>query len=142
LKAYAIAVAAQSKWSSGELREAHKRNESEDSQHHVRPFPARFKPSVHHGESDPWPDTAECATEGPGRARLRRKFARFSTHTAAQIADIYAYRQESDSAFVWLDRAYVQHDPGIADVQNDPWLQSLRGDTRYLRFLQKMHLAR
>jgi len=68
--------------------------------------------------------------------------SRFSSHTAAQIAEIYAYRQENDSAFVWLDRAYAQHDPGIADVQNDPWLQTLRRDPRYLRLLQKMRLAR
>jgi hypothetical protein len=68
--------------------------------------------------------------------------SRFSSHTAAQIAEIYAYRQETDSAFAWLDRAYAKHDPGIADVQNDPWLQGLRSDPRYLRLLQKMRLAR
>jgi len=68
--------------------------------------------------------------------------SRFSSHVAAQIADVYAYRQEIDSAFVWLDRAYEEHDPGIADIQNDPWLQSLRRDSRYMRLLQKMRLAR
>jgi serine/threonine-protein kinase len=68
--------------------------------------------------------------------------AKFSSHTAMQIADIYAYRNELDSASAWLERAYAQHDPGIADIRNDPWLANFRSDPRYLAILQRMHLTR
>jgi tetratricopeptide (TPR) repeat protein len=58
-----------------------------------------------------------------------------------QVALIYAHRNDSASAFAWLDRAYEQHDPGLAIfVEGDPLLQSLRADPRYKALLRKMNL--
>jgi hypothetical protein len=46
-----------------------------------------------------------------------------------------------DSAFVWLDRAYQQKDPGIANVKFDPYMRELRTDPRFTELLHKMKLT-
>ena len=59
---------------------------------------------------------------------------------ALQIAEVYAYRGETDKAFAWLDRAYRQRDGGLTLVKVDPLLKNLRPDPRYAELLMKMHL--
>jgi TolB-like protein len=59
---------------------------------------------------------------------------------AYQIAQIYAWRGETDSAFKWLDRGYAQHDPGLSYVKTDPFLSKVRADRRYTTLLRKMNL--
>ncbi len=59
---------------------------------------------------------------------------------AFQIAEIYAYRNERDKAFEWLERAYRQHDSGLAFIKGNPVLSSLNGDPRWPAFLKKMRL--
>jgi TolB-like protein/Tfp pilus assembly protein PilF len=60
--------------------------------------------------------------------------------SAAQIAEVYAYRGELDLAFRWLDRAYQVRDPGITEIKINPLLNNLRHDPRYSQFLKKMRL--
>ena len=57
---------------------------------------------------------------------------------AFQIAEIQAYRGETDKAFEWLERAYRQRDGGLTTLKGDPLLRSLKDDPRYHAFLQKM----
>jgi len=59
---------------------------------------------------------------------------------AYQIAEAYAWRGEPEQAFVWLDRAYAQHDGGLASLKVDPLLFKLRSDPRYAALLAKMGL--
>lgn len=59
---------------------------------------------------------------------------------AYQIAEIYADRGDSDRAFDWLNRAYLQHDAGMRSLKIDPWLQGIRNDPRYADLLKKMNL--
>jgi TolB-like protein/Tfp pilus assembly protein PilF len=66
--------------------------------------------------------------------------AKYANHSAMQIADVHAYRGNRDAAFAWLERAYAQRDPGIADLKSDPWLSSLRGDPRYIEWLKRLRL--
>jgi TolB-like protein/DNA-binding winged helix-turn-helix (wHTH) protein/lipoprotein NlpI len=80
-----------------------------------------------------------------GRARdseaaLTEIIATDQNGAAFQIAEVYAYRGESDKAFAWLDRAYRQRDGGLTYVKVDPLLKSLRRDQRYAALLNKMHL--
>jgi TolB-like protein/Flp pilus assembly protein TadD len=56
------------------------------------------------------------------------------------IAQVYAFRGESDEAFKWLDRAYVQKDPSLVLVKSQPMFSKLEGDARYKAFLRKMNL--
>ena len=58
--------------------------------------------------------------------------------SAYQIAEAYAYRGEADRAFEWLERARVQRDPGVSQLQTGPLLRNLHGDPRWRIFLEKM----
>jgi tetratricopeptide (TPR) repeat protein len=73
-------------------------------------------------------------------AALSKVIAEHEKDWAYQIADVYAYRGESDKAFEWLDRAYRQRDGGLMFVKIDPLLTGLRQDPRYTDVLKKMHL--
>ena len=74
-------------------------------------------------------------------AALRELIEHFADESAYQIAEVYAYRKEFDSAFLWLERAHVQRDPGLSGVKSNPLLNNLHDDARWLLFLRKMSLA-
>jgi len=59
---------------------------------------------------------------------------------AYQIAEIYAWRNEPDEAFNWLETAYQQRDPGLAWLLNDFSIRSLYSDPRWEPMLQKAGL--
>ena len=66
----------------------------------------------------------------------------FGWTAAYQIAEAYAYRNEVDKAFEWLERAYEQRDPGVTYSATDVLLRpSLQGDPRWQPFLRRMGLA-
>ena len=65
----------------------------------------------------------------------------FSEGAAYQIAEVYAYRHETDQAFQWLDRAMSQRDSGMTWILHDPFLNNLHSDDRWRALLQKMNLA-
>ena len=71
---------------------------------------------------------------------LSELIAKYQMSAAFQIVDVYAFRKEPDKAFEWLERAYVQHDGGVASTKWDPLLKNLRGDPRYIAFLKKLRL--
>jgi eukaryotic-like serine/threonine-protein kinase len=71
---------------------------------------------------------------------LEELIAKHRSDAAYQIAEVYAFRGETDRAFGWLERAYAQHDVGLAAVVRDPLLKSLEHDPRYAVFLKKMGL--
>jgi tetratricopeptide (TPR) repeat protein len=59
---------------------------------------------------------------------------------AYQVAEIYAFRGETDLALAWLERAYRQRDPGMVWVTTDRLLTNLRTDPRYRALLAKLKL--
>ena len=54
------------------------------------------------------------------------------------IAEVHAVRGENDAAFEWLDRAYRQHDGGLAGMKSSLHLRGLASDPRWSAFLLKM----
>jgi TolB-like protein len=56
------------------------------------------------------------------------------------IAQVYAFRGQSDEAFKWLDRAYEQKDPSLVFVKSQALFSRLESDPRYKAFLKKMNL--
>jgi tetratricopeptide (TPR) repeat protein len=56
-----------------------------------------------------------------------------------RIAEVYAFRNQSDEAFEWLDRAYGQRNAGLIQTKVDPLLKSLRHDPRYTALLKKLN---
>jgi TolB-like protein/DNA-binding winged helix-turn-helix (wHTH) protein len=71
---------------------------------------------------------------------LKKLIATHQNDSAYQIAEAYAYRGEVDKAFVWLDRAYRQRDPGTPEFKTNPRMKILRADPRYAELLKKMRL--
>jgi TolB-like protein/Tfp pilus assembly protein PilF len=72
---------------------------------------------------------------------LDRIFAgRYVEVAAYQIAQMYAWRGETNRAFDWLGRAAESHDGGLSYLKYDPLLRGLRGDARYASLLRKMNL--
>jgi TolB-like protein/DNA-binding winged helix-turn-helix (wHTH) protein/Flp pilus assembly protein TadD len=78
--------------------------------------------------------------EQDSKAALAALIAKYDTIASYQIAQVYAYRGESDKAFEWLDRAYEQRDPGLPEIKSNPLFKSLHQDPRYTQFLRKMRL--
>jgi serine/threonine protein kinase/Tfp pilus assembly protein PilF len=72
--------------------------------------------------------------------KLEEYIKEHQNDSAFQIAEIYAYRNEKDKAFKWLERAYSQHDGGLGDIVGDPLLHNIEKDPRYAEFMKKMKL--
>jgi TolB-like protein/DNA-binding winged helix-turn-helix (wHTH) protein/cytochrome c-type biogenesis protein CcmH/NrfG len=70
---------------------------------------------------------------------LRELIEKYNTTAAFQIAEVYAFRKQSDEAFEWLDRAYARHDGGVIQTKVDPLLKNLHGDPRYPALLKKLN---
>jgi TolB-like protein/Tfp pilus assembly protein PilF len=71
---------------------------------------------------------------------LRDLIEKYSEDSALQIAEVHAARGEADAAFEWLERAYAQRDPGLAEMRPSPRFRSLHGDPRWSAFLKKFGL--
>jgi TolB-like protein/DNA-binding winged helix-turn-helix (wHTH) protein len=78
--------------------------------------------------------------EQDSNAALAALIANYDTLAADQIAQVYAYRGESDRSFEWLERAYEQRDPGLPEIKSNPLFKNLHHDPRYIELLKKMHL--
>jgi tetratricopeptide (TPR) repeat protein len=65
---------------------------------------------------------------------------RYQNGAAFQVAEIYAYRNEKDKAFEWLERAYKLKDGGLTEIVGDPLLRNIVKDPRYAAFMKKMKL--
>ncbi|MGI9205222.1 MAG: tetratricopeptide repeat protein [Woeseiaceae bacterium] len=50
---------------------------------------------------------------------------------AFQIAEVYAHWNDADSAFEWLERAFSQGDPGLAELYSSVNLENLYPDSRF-----------
>jgi tetratricopeptide (TPR) repeat protein len=73
-------------------------------------------------------------------AALSELIAKYHAVAAFQIAEVYAFRNQPDKAFEWLDRAFAQGDGGLPTTNIDPLLKSLHNDPRYAALLKKLNL--
>ena len=78
--------------------------------------------------------------EQDSNSALASLIAKHDTDSAYQIAEVYAFRGESDKAFAWLERAYEQRDAGLPEIKTDPLLKALRHDPRYTAILKRVHM--
>lgn len=74
-------------------------------------------------------------------AALAKLIAMYPTTAPYQVASVYAYRNESDRAFEWLEKAYKLRDAGISQIKGDPLLKNIEHDPRMVVFLAKVKLA-
>ena len=73
-------------------------------------------------------------------AALSELITKYHASNAFEIATIYAFRNQTDEAFEWLDRAYAQRDPSLMSTKMDPLLKSLHNDPRFAALLKKLNL--
>jgi TolB-like protein len=71
-------------------------------------------------------------------AALDEMTRRFSAAGAVQIAQIHAFRGESDLAFQWFDRARQQRDPGVMLMARSVFFRNIRGDPRWVAFWREL----
>jgi tetratricopeptide (TPR) repeat protein len=60
--------------------------------------------------------------------------------TALDIAEVYAFRGQSDEAVKWLERAFTQKEPYLYYIKGDRLLKNLGSDPRFKAVLRKMNL--
>jgi TolB-like protein/tetratricopeptide (TPR) repeat protein len=72
---------------------------------------------------------------------LQRLLEMDSSGSAYQMAQVHAYRGETDAAFKWLETACEKHDSGVMFVRVDPLLARLRTDQRWNALLSRYGLA-
>jgi tetratricopeptide (TPR) repeat protein len=78
--------------------------------------------------------------EKESKGAQARLIAKYGSNGAFQIAQVFAYRGESEKSFEWLEHAYQLRDPGLPEIKTDPLFKSLRHDPRYIELLKKMRL--
>ena len=73
-------------------------------------------------------------------AALAELIAKDRNIEAYQIAEVYAWRGETDKAFEWLQVAFDNHDTGLLSLLIDPLMRGLHHDARYNGLLAKIGL--
>ena len=61
---------------------------------------------------------------------------------AYQVAEVYAWRGETDKAFEWLQISFDNHDTGLLSMRVDPLLRRLRPDSRFSELVKKIGLPK
>ena len=75
------------------------------------------------------------------RIALATLIARFEKDWSYNIAQVYAFGEEADKAFEWLDKAVAYHDPGLSDIVRENLFDNVHSDLRWVPFLRKVGLA-
>ena len=75
-----------------------------------------------------------------GDTTLRELMMKYHASNAFENATIYAFRNQTDEAFEWLDRAYTQRDPSMMSIKMYPLLNNLHNDPRFAALLKKLNL--
>jgi TolB-like protein len=73
-------------------------------------------------------------------AALAELIAKDRDFLAYQIAEVYAWRGETDKAFEWLQVSLDNHDTGTLSLFINPFMRGLRHDARYKSLLAKIGL--
>jgi FMN-dependent NADH-azoreductase len=80
-------------------------------------------------------------TRGERRAAdetLAELIAKDKDLLADQIAEVYAWRGETDKAFEWLQISLANHDTGTLNTFINPFMRGLRHDARYKSLFTKI----
>jgi TolB-like protein/Tfp pilus assembly protein PilF len=77
----------------------------------------------------------QTAESDAALAELEEKFERLAAYN---IAYIYAFRGETDRAFVWLNKAVQYRDAGLSHVMINPLFASIHDNPRWLPFLESI----
>ena len=82
----------------------------------------------------------ELGRKNESDAALNELITKYYASNAFEIANVYAFRNQTDKAFEWLDRAYAQRDPSMSQTKVNPLLKKLHHDPRFAALLKKLNL--
>jgi len=71
-------------------------------------------------------------------AALQKLTNEYAVSGPFQIAAVYALRKEPDKMFEWLERAYIEHDPGLTQLLGTPFILNYKDDPRFAALCQKL----
>jgi TolB-like protein/Flp pilus assembly protein TadD len=74
-------------------------------------------------------------------AALAALIAKYEKDAPYNIAYIYAYCEEADQAFAWLDKSVEYGDPGLGEIMTENLFDKIHADPRWLPFLRKIGKA-
>ncbi len=77
---------------------------------------------------------------GASDAALKELIEKYAAVAAYQVAEVYAFRDEIDLAFDWLEQAYDNRDSGLTQMLLQPQFANLHYDPRWTAFLDTMGL--
>jgi serine/threonine-protein kinase len=112
-----------------------------------RDDPARAREYAKDEPDEFWRDWAIAMIEhsegnfAASDAALERLTADATVGDAFQIAEVYAFRDEKDLAFEWLQRAVEARDPGVTHAKVDRWFRNLTDDARWLPLMERIGLG-
>ena len=71
-------------------------------------------------------------------ASLAELISKYEHDAPYNIAYVFAFRGDSDSAFIWLEKAVQQNDPGLSEIPRNPLFANIHSDPRWLPFLESI----
>ena len=74
-------------------------------------------------------------------AALQSLISVYERELAYNVAFVYAYRNEPDRAFEWLDKALRYQDAGLSEILSQPLFANLHEDPRWPAFLERAGLS-
>jgi len=75
-------------------------------------------------------------------ALLKELISEYGNDSWPNIASIYAFRNEKDAAFKWLDLALKNRDATTLEILNYPEMENLWGDPRWNAYINKLGLPK
>jgi TolB-like protein/Flp pilus assembly protein TadD len=75
-------------------------------------------------------------------AALQSLISAYERELAYNVAFVYAYRNEPDLAFEWLDKALRYQDAGLSEILSQPLFANIHEDPRWPAFLERAGLSR
>ncbi|WP_026451296.1 CDC27 family protein [Aequorivita capsosiphonis] len=69
---------------------------------------------------------------------MQELISKYTNDMAYQIAESYSFRNDTENAFKWLDKAYKVHDVGLNEVLSEPRFRNLHSEKRWRKFIHKM----
>jgi tetratricopeptide (TPR) repeat protein len=74
-------------------------------------------------------------------AALAQLIEKYSEDMAFNIAYVFAYRNEADLAFEWLQKAIDYQDPGLRDIVTEPMFSNILMDPRWSAIIKEIGMS-
>lgn len=85
------------------------------------------------------PDAAEARRESENA--LAELLQKYSDNMSYNIGYVYAYRNDANKAFEWLEKAVADNDTGLGEILSQPLFDNIHDDPRWVPFLRTLGRA-